>query len=127
MNLPQAHGNKTRRIFFLLQPLKGRRGNLWSSGSGAGQCVDFVRLLYIIRLYLSPIYRRRRGIEYNYMLCIIALSCFFSGAFQARRWRLECLILFCSCVWIETVVLKKQHCESRLDCKKCDRKKQQKG
>jgi hypothetical protein len=46
---------------------------LRSSGSGAGQSVDFVGLLYIIRLYLSPIYRRRRGIEYNFMLCILAL------------------------------------------------------
>jgi hypothetical protein len=30
---------------------------------------------------------------------------------------------FFACGWIETVVLKKQHCESRVDCKKCDRKK----
>jgi len=49
------------------------------------------------------------------MLCIIALSCFF--------WR----IFFASCGWIETVALKKHHCERRVDCKKCDRKKQQKG
>jgi len=47
---------------------------------------------------------------------------FFSGAFQARWWRLECLIFF-ACGWIETVVLKKQHCDRRVDCKKCDRKK----
>ena len=67
---------------------------LRSSGSGAGQSVDFVGLLYIIRLYLSPIYRRRRGIEYNFMLCILALSCFFSGANQVRWWRLEYLMSF---------------------------------
>jgi len=34
---------------------------------------------------------------------------------------------FFTCGWIETVVLKKQHCECRVDCKKCDRKKQQQG
>ena len=65
------------------------------SGSGAGQSVDLVRLLYIIRLYLSLLFRRQAGIEYNYMLCIIALSCFFSGASAARWWRLECKRLFC--------------------------------
>lgn len=43
--------------------------------------------------------------DHNYMLCIIALSCFFSGASAARWWRLECKRLFC------------------LFCKKCDRKK----
>jgi len=47
------------------------------SGSGAGQSVDLVRLLYIIRLYLSLLFRRQAGIEYNYMLCIIASSYFF--------------------------------------------------
>ena len=47
------------------------------------------------------------------MLCIIALSWLFSGA---------SFLLFCG--WIETVVLKKHHCERRVDCKKCDRKKQ---
>jgi hypothetical protein len=46
---------------------------------------------------------------------------------RAWWWRLECTASFCSCGWIETVVLKKQHCECRVDCKKCDRKKQQKG
>ena len=46
------------------------------------------------------------------MLCIIALSCFFLAQF------------FASCGWIETVVLKKHHCERRVDCKKCDRKRQ---
>ena len=33
-------------------------------------------------------------------------------------------IFFALCGWIETVVLKKHHCERRVDCKKCDRKKQ---
>ena len=46
------------------------------------------------------------------MLCIIALGWFFLACF------------FASCGWIETVVLKKHHCESRVDCKKHDRKKQ---
>lgn len=46
---------------------------------------------------------------------------------RAWWWRLECTASFCSCGWIETVVLKKQHCECRVDCKKCDRKKQQQG
>jgi hypothetical protein len=36
LHIPQAHVNQTRPIFFL-QPLKVRRGNLWSSGSEAGQ------------------------------------------------------------------------------------------
>jgi len=31
---------------------------------------------------------------------------------------------FFACGWIETVVLKKHHSERRVDCKKCDRKKQ---
>jgi len=31
---------------------------------------------------------------------------------------------FFACGWIETVVLKKHHCERRVDCKKCDRKRQ---
>ena len=34
---------------------------------------------------------------------------------------------FFACGWIEAVVLKKQHCDSRVDSKKCDRKKQQQG
>jgi hypothetical protein len=32
-------------------------------------------------------------------------------------------IFFASCGWIETEVLKKHHCERKVDCKKCDRKK----
>ena len=52
------------------------------SGSGAGQSVDLVRLLYIIRLYLSLLFRRQAGIEYNYMLCIIAWGCFFLAHFR---------------------------------------------
>jgi len=36
-----------------------------------------------------------KGMTINYMLCIIALSCFFSGASAARWWRLECKRLFC--------------------------------
>lgn len=60
--------------------MKGRRGILEDFRAAKRESVDFVRLLYIIRLYLAPINRRRRGLEYNYMLCIIALSCCFSGA-----------------------------------------------
>jgi hypothetical protein len=33
-------------------------------------------------------------------------------------------IFFASCGLIETVVLKKHHCERRVDCKKCDGKRQ---
>ena len=76
MNLPQAHANKTRHIFFLTATAEREEGNfvgIWlavrlnnspircfiltalplgaySSGSVAGQSVDFVRLLYIIWL-----------------------------------------------------------------------------
>jgi len=49
----------------------------------------------------------------NYMLCIHSFELLFF-------WR----IFFASCGWIETVVLKKHHCERRVDCKNCDRKKQ---
>jgi len=53
MNLPQAHGNKTRSIFWYCN-------NYWVAGNSwgfraaeRGKGVDFVRLLYIIRLYLA--------------------------------------------------------------------------
>jgi len=50
MNLPQAHGNKTRPIFFHFNHW-WVVGKYWGfSGSVAGQSVDFVRLLYIIWL-----------------------------------------------------------------------------
>jgi len=52
---------------------------------------------------------------------------FFSGASVHGGGGWNAQRLFCSCGWIETVVLKKQHCECRVDCKKCDRKKQQQG
>ena len=68
-------------LFLLTATVEREEGNLLDSRAAErGKSVDFVRLLYIIRLYSSPIYRRRRGIEYNYMLCIIALSWVFSGA-----------------------------------------------
>jgi len=56
------------------------------------------------------------------MLCIIALSCFFLAQVQhgGGGWSAN---VFFACEWIETVVLKKQHCDSRVDCRKCDRKK----
>ena len=104
-------------FFIFLQQLMGGGEILRSSGSGARQSVDFVRLLYIIRLYLSPICRRRRGIEYNFMLCIIALSCFFSGANQVRWWRLEYLMSFLPCA--KSVTEKNN---SRVDCAEADKK-----
>ena len=82
-------------LFFDTATTNGWWGNLEVFGQRSGaKALNFVRLLYIIRLYLSPIYRRRRGIEYNFMLCILALSCFFSGANQVRWWRLEYLMSF---------------------------------
>ena len=36
MNRPQAYENKTRHIFYRLQPLKGRRGIWWSFGQRSG-------------------------------------------------------------------------------------------
>jgi len=64
------------------------------------------------------------------MLCIIALSCFFSGASAARWWGLECKRLFC--LWVDWLIdffeeREKAMCQMSVDCKKCDRKKQQKG
>jgi hypothetical protein len=35
-----------------------------------------------------------KGMTMNYLLCIIALELFFSGASAARWWRLECKRLF---------------------------------
>jgi len=99
----QANGQITTCFLFSAQLLGGGE-ILRLSGSGAGQSVDLVRLLYIIRLYLSLLFRRQAGIEYNYMLCIIASGYFFSGA-SAARWWLECKRLFLPF------------------CKKCDRKK----
>jgi len=72
----QANGQTTTCFLFSAQLLGGGE-ILRLSGSGAGQSVDLVRLLYIIRLYLSLLFRRQAGIEYNYMLCIIASSYFF--------------------------------------------------
>jgi len=37
-----------------------------------------------------------KGVTINYLLCIIALSCFFSGTSVARWWWLECKRLFCN-------------------------------
>jgi len=51
------------------------------------------------------------------MLCIIALSCFFSGASAARRWRLECKRLFCYSA--KSVTEKKQR---SVDCAEADKK-----
>src|SRR5665647_410290 len=53
----------------------------------------------------------------NYMLCIIALSCFFSGASAARWWRLECKRLFC---YSAKSVTEKNN--SRVDCAEADKK-----
>ena len=71
-------------------------GKSWgSSGSAAGQSFDFVRLLYIIRLYLSLLFRRQAGIEYNYMLCIIAWGCFFLAHFRHGGGSWSAWFLFC--------------------------------
>jgi len=83
-------------MFFIFCTTDGWWGNSEAlRAAERGKSVDFVRLLYIIRLYLSLLFRRQAGIEYNYLLCIIALSCCFSGASAARWWRLECKRLFC--------------------------------
>jgi hypothetical protein len=55
---------------------------------------------------------------------------FFSGASAARWWRLECKRLFC--LWVDRLIAffeerKKAMCQLSVDCKKCDRKKQQQG
>ena len=56
---------------------------------------------------------------------------FFSGANQVRWWRLEYLMSFLPCGWIGLLIFlrneKKQCANLRVDCKKCDRKKQQQG
>ncbi len=58
----------------------------------------------------------RQGNDHNYMLCIIALSCFFLACF------------FASCGWICLLIFlrneKKQCAKLWVDCKKHDRKKQ---
>ena len=51
------------------------------------------------------------------MLCIIALSCFFSGASVARWWRLECKRLFCFSA--KSVTEKNNR---RVDCAEADKK-----
>jgi hypothetical protein len=63
---------------------------------------------------------------YNYLLCNLASSCFFLAQVQhgGGGWSAN---VFFACGWIEIVVLKKQHFECSVDCKKCDRKKQQQG
>jgi len=64
------------------------------------------------------------------MLCIIASSCFFSGASAARWWRLECKRLFCLCEdWLIDLFEEREKamCQMWVDCKKCDKKKQQQG
>ena len=127
-------------LFFDTATTNGWWGNLEVFGQRSGaKALNFVRLLYIIRLYLSPIYRRRRGIEYNFMLCILALSCFFSGANQVRWWRLEYLMSFLPVAglaywffwgtrksnvpivgWLQKVWQKKNN--SRVDCAEADKK-----
>jgi len=52
-----------------------------------------------------------KGMTINYLLCIIALSCFFSGASVARWWRLECKRLFC--LFAKSV---KEKNNRRVDC-----------
>ena len=118
-------------MFFIFCTTDGWWGNSEAlRAAERGKSVDFVRLLYIIRLYLSLLFRRQAGIEYNYLLCIIALSCCFSGASAARWWRLECKRLFC--LWVDWLIdffeeREKAMCQMCVGCKKCDRKKQQQG
>jgi len=114
----QAQWKTNNYIFFIVCTTDGWWGNSEAlRAAERGKGVDLVRLLYIIRLYLVPIYRRRRGLEYNYMLCIIALSCFFSGARAARWWRLECKRLFCYSA--KSVTEKKQR---SVDCAEAGKK-----
>ncbi|MDD4994039.1 MAG: hypothetical protein PHR83_17595 [Paludibacter sp.] len=47
---------------------------------------------------------------------------FFSGASSGAVVAVGVPDFFFACAWLETVVLKKHHCESRVDCKKCDKK-----
>ena len=83
MNLPQAHGNKTRPIFSYCNRWKGGGEFVGLSGSGAGQKRWFCAAIIhngVIGFFIGfiPGWKLKKTI--NYMLCIIALSCFFSGA-----------------------------------------------
>jgi hypothetical protein len=70
-------------MFFIFCTTDGWWGNSEAlRAAERGKSVDFVLLLYIIRLYLSLLFRRQAGIEYNYLLCIIASGCFFLAQVQ---------------------------------------------
>ena len=81
MNLPQAHGNKTRSIFWYCNNYRVA-GNSWGfRAAERGKGVDFVRLLYIIRLWaFLLICRQARKWPLTTCYVYIALSCCFSGA-----------------------------------------------
>jgi hypothetical protein len=106
-------------------------GKSWgSSGSAAGQSVDFVRLLYIIRLYLSLLFRRQAGIEYNYMLCIIASGCFFLAQVQHGGGGWSANVFFAS--WVDWLIdfseeREKAMCQNVRGLQKVWQKKQQQG
>lgn len=73
-------------------------GNLEVFGQRSGaKALIFMRLLYImvIGFFIGFIPSWKLKKPMNYMLCIIASGCFFSGASAARWWRLECKRLFC--------------------------------
>ena len=83
MNLPQAHGNKTRRIFWYCNNCWVAGNFVGLSGSGAGQKRWFCAAIIhngVIGFFIGfiPSWKLKKTI--NYMLCIIALSWLFSGA-----------------------------------------------
>ena len=98
-----------------------------------------MRLFYIIRLWASLlICRQARERPLTTCYVNIALRCFFSGANQVRWWWSRCnrdkspyLMSFLPCGWIGSLIFlrneKKQCANLCVDCKKCDRKKQQQG
>ncbi len=75
--------------------------------------------------FLIDLAIRQRN-DHNYMLCIIALSCFFSGTngYGGGGWS---SYAFLPCAWIGLLIFlrneKKQCAKLWVDCKKCDRKK----
>ena len=118
-------------MFFIFCTTDGWWGNSEAlRAAERGKSVDFVRLLYIIRLYLSLLLRRQAGIEYNYMLCIIASGCFFLAQVQHSGGGWSANGFFVLCVdWLIDFFEErgKAMCQISVDCKKCDRKKQQQG
>ena len=105
-------------MFFIFCTTDGWWGNSEAlRAAERGKSVNFVRLLYIIRLYLSLLFRRQAGIEYNYMLCIIASGCFF--------WR-KCSTVVAVGVQTSFLPFAKSVTEkknsSRVDCAEADKK-----